>query len=206
MTPLERGYPSWGILTPDQKLAVKSFIKGQRLRDYGCGNLVLTQQLLQLGARHIEGVEDGERVEIPEQMKARFTLLRKSFSEVPPSTRMAFVSWPSNYDNDIQFPLQQARVIIYLGKNTDGFMCGTMKLWRELRRRRVLAHVPAIQNDLIVYGGASLRGRRLLPEEYAGSRRDRPFTHAELHAPGKKLGSTMKQESLVDLLLEAIGL
>jgi hypothetical protein len=206
---LGRGSPSWGILTPAQKLAVKSFIRGRRIRDYGCGNLVLTRQLLELGARHVEGVDDyaeGDRVAVPEYMKPRFKYIRKPFHECPPSARMAFVSWPSNYDNDIQFPLQHALIVIYLGKNTDGYMCGTMKLWRELRRRRVLAHVPAPENDLIVYGGAALRARRMLPEEYGGSRRDRPYTHSELHAPGRKLGSTEVQESLVDLILEAIGL
>lgn len=202
---LERGDPSWGILTAEQKLVVKSFIRGRRIRDYGCGNLVLTKQLLELGARHIEGV-DVHRVRVPKDLEPRLKVIYHFFHECPPSARMAFMSWPVNGESGIEVALRQHTIIIYLGKNTDGRVCGSLKMWRELRRRRILAHVPAPQNDLIVYGGAALRKRRLLPEEFAGCCKDRVYKHDEVHRPGFKLGTTARKETLWDLVLEAIGL
>lgn len=202
---MERGNPSWGILTPEQKQTLKKFIRGRRIRDYGCGNLYLTRQLLQLGARHVEGI-DALPGRVPKKLRTRLKVTRALFHECPSSIRTAFVSWPNNGDTGLEEALPQHTCIIYLGKNTDGRACGSLRLWRELRRRTVLAHVPAPENDLIVYGTAALKGRKMLPEEFAGSRKDRVYTHTELHATDAKLGSTEMKESLVDLLLEALGL
>jgi hypothetical protein len=202
-----RGYPSWGILTPEQQVVVRKFIKGRRVRDYGCGNLYLTLQLLALGARHVEAV-DKDPVKVTPYLKDRLTFLHRAFSDCPPSIRTAFVSWPDNRDSGIHIPLRDATCIIYLGKNTDGMMCGTRTLWETLRRRRVLAHVPAKENDLIVYGTAKLTNRRLLPEEFASRTRDRWYSHEELHRPGARLGGTMKSNTrdIVEMLLDALNL
>jgi hypothetical protein len=204
MTADMRGRPSWGVLNPEQKAVVRKFIQGRRIRDYGCGNLHLTQQLLELGARHVEGV-DKARAKVPPQLKDRLTVLHSAFSDCPPSVRTAFVSWPDNHDTGIHIPLNYATRIIYLGKNTDSTMCGTPRLWRQLCRRRVLAHVPAKENDLIVYGEAKLVNRRRLPEECAGIKKDRVYSYEELHRPKARLGRTLSTNtSIFEYLLEAI--
>lgn len=91
---------------------------------------------------------------------------------------IAFVSWPSPEDSKFRTHsdysilglVRRAKIVIYLGKNTDGTMCGSKKLYEHLARRRVLAHEPDRKNSLIVYDGILPAGkeRELLPEEIAG--------------------------------------
>lgn len=92
--------------------------------------------------------------------------------------QIAFVSWPTPEDSKFKTHsdysilgiVRRAPVVIYLGSNMDGTMCGSRKLYEHLSRRKVLAHEPNKQNTLIVYNGLLPAGkeRELLPEELAG--------------------------------------
>jgi hypothetical protein len=68
-------------------------------------------------------------------------------------------------------------VVIYLGKCTDGTMCGTPRLWYLLSRREVLCHEPDRTNTLIVYGPGRDDIRLPLREEHAGINSDRLYTY-----------------------------
>jgi hypothetical protein len=92
--------------------------------------------------------------------------------------QIAFISWPTPEDSKFKTHsdysilglVRRAPIVIYLGSNMDGVMCGSRKLYEHLARRKVLAHEPSPQNTLIVYDGLLPAGktRELLPEERAG--------------------------------------
>jgi hypothetical protein len=163
---------SYGSLNKEQMGVLRSFIKGRRLRDYGCGNLRLTITLVRLfGARHVEAI-DQDLVSVPRQLRSQIAFTQSHFYRVGPSTRTAFVSWPINHDTYLDRCLVHAPRVIYLGTNMGGTACGYPHFWLSLVQREVLAYVPHAHNTLIVYGDKLKRRRRLMPEEYAALHRD----------------------------------
>lgn len=160
-----------GRLLEDQRSVVSQFVGGQRVTDYGAGNLVLTRQLLTLGAEHVVAV-DSEPSHDPGE--PRITRVTAWFEDHQPSTSVAFVSWPVNWRTELHSLLDATPTVIYLGSNLDGNACGYPVMYRQLAKREVLAHVPAFNNTLIVYGPEKVR-RAPLPEEYAGIHTDEPY-------------------------------
>jgi hypothetical protein len=73
------------------------------------------------------------------------------------------MSWPVNWRCGLGTVADYARKVIYLGKNTDGSMCGAMDLWCRLHKRVIHDYVPDRRNTLIVYG----RSPCCYPEEHA---------------------------------------
>src|SRR6185295_6166075 len=84
--------------------------------------------------------------------------------------------------------VRRANVVIYLGKNTDGTVCGGGGLWCELIQREILSYEPDPKNTLIVYGPARV-GRELRGEEFAACNLERIHRYAEV----EKGDSTCKQ-------------
>jgi len=188
---------SFGKLNAKQSTIVRHFVAGRQVLDLGAGDFELSRCLVDLGARKVYAVERSTRhggvlevgtpyenitvVAAGLKSLGRVARHKKRAEELPPITHrgidVALVSWPSPEDSKFSAhadyslldPIRRAKVVIYLGSNMDGTVCGSKRLYQHLGRRQVLAHEPDRRNTLIVYGGL-LRGehRDLLPEERAG--------------------------------------
>ena len=64
--------------------------------------------------------------------------------------------------------LARAETIVYLGKNTDGSMCGFPAVFEHMVGRRLLAYVPHFRNTLVVVGARLTEPRAPQHEELAG--------------------------------------
>lgn len=157
----------YGALAPTQKQQLKPFVQGQRVVDLGAGDLKLANELLRLGAHQILAIDKEGMV----TRSLRIALFHGRFDQVPDSfpLDLVFVSWPPNWRCDLERLVRLAKTVVYLGKNTDGTMCGTPELFHHLSGRNVLAYVPDPKNTLIVYG-SDLVTRRPKGEELAGIR------------------------------------
>jgi hypothetical protein len=189
---------SFGKLNRRQQTIVRHFVKGQTVFDLGAGTFSLSRCLVDLGAEKVFAVERATRASglleygTPYEKVTVIGSGLKSLARIGRHHRraktgqgtivsgahvtIAFVSWPSvegprhcrTPDYSILEPVRKAKIVIYLGNNLDGTICGSEKLFRHLAKRKVLAHSPAKRNTLIVYGGLLRRKRELLPEELAG--------------------------------------
>lgn len=157
----------FGTLTPDQATALQPFVAGKVLYDLGAGHLELAHQLVNLGASQVVAV-DKERLSVPTTPKIR--CVRAYFKDLGEPVEHVFMSWPMNhYDASLIRLASKARMVIYLGKNTDCSACGTPSLFRHFLCRRVVLYKPERHNTLIVYRGR-LKAPRRRPrgEERAG--------------------------------------
>jgi len=169
-----------GQLNEAQREALKPFVADKVVHDFGAGNCLLAHVLLELGAkrvicidRHTMPPPETERVETWEGHY-------EDFREHAKSVDVALMSWPVNWTCCLEPFVWGARVVIYLGKCTDGSMCGYDGLWRALTAQEVLAHVPDRMNTLIVYGPDSRPDSRLYPEEHAGVHTERMWGYEEI--------------------------
>jgi hypothetical protein len=167
---------TYADLTEEQREKLRPFVKGRRLRDYGCGNLVFTEELVNLGARHIEAI-DMDHVRVPCELRKYVTFKHQRISQSGFSRRGAVVAWPYNVYTGVEHMTHRAPQLIYVGSNTGGTVCGYPAFWLEMARREVLLYVPDEHNTLIVYGahGSQKTRRRLMPEEYAGLLTDKHY-------------------------------
>jgi hypothetical protein len=171
----------YGKLTTDQEDALRPFLKDVIVHDLGAGNLLLSSELVRLGAERVIALDkEPYRASPP----AKVQPVACYFHEYngTGTIHTAFVSWPLNtYMDGFTKLTEKAQFLIYLGKNSDGLMCGFEKFWDLVREREVLAHVPHQTNTLIVYG-PERRLRPILPEEIAAIYKERMWTYSELHA------------------------
>lgn len=137
------------MLNRAQRKALKPYLKGKHITDYGCGDFTLTRELVKLGAEHVTAIDkQGLDPEIP-----RVTFQRAYFDKIRKLPQHLFLSWPINHVCDAMvIAAATAETVVYLGKNTDGMCCGPPGLFEVLVRREVLAYVPWQPNTLIIYG------------------------------------------------------
>lgn len=168
-----------GRLYHEQREALRPFLDVPMVHDLGSGDLSLAKDLVRLGAHKVVAID---KVQSRRASTAKVVPITCYFENYPGPVDTAFVSWPHNsYDFGLMSILRRARIVAYLGKNTDGTSCGTPQMWNHLVPREVLAHVPAKHNTLIVYG-PELQARQYLPEEYAGLFQDSMFGYEQLEA------------------------
>jgi hypothetical protein len=177
-----------GFLSPKQVKALKPFVEGRTVHDLGAGDLILANQLWDMGAVRVYAIDKSQ---MPDTAKPGVTPIVSYFSQYEgPFDKAdrhevidtAFVSWPVNWPEEGLVKLvSRSNFIIYLGKNTDGAACGDIRLFNVLVKREVLAHVPEYRNTLIVYGVLEVE-RDLLPEERAACDPGRLYSYAEAHA------------------------
>jgi hypothetical protein len=155
-------------------------VADRAVHDFGAGDLELSHRIVELGATKLIAID---RHDMPtptsaaiERQKAYYENIRDQAADVD----VALLSWPVNWPCCLEPFVEAARVVIYLGKCTDGSMCAYPGLWAALTGREVLAHVPDRSNTLIVYGPAKRPGRRLLPEEYAGVHHEHMWSYDEI--------------------------
>jgi len=164
-----------GLLTARQWTALAPYVAGKTVEDLGAGGWDLALQLLEMGASRVIAVDCCFRSDFLGDAPERIDVLGRYFQEhlgssVAPD--VAFASWPDMYKSKgLEALMRRAPVAVYLGTNMDGVACGRRELFEHLVQRRVLAHVPASLNTLIVYGDV-MGERRPLPEEHAALSRD----------------------------------
>lgn len=160
----------FGKLIPKQAKVVSKHVRGQVVTDLGAGDLSLSKRLLKLGALHVCCIdkEDKPKGVLPARLSYAKAYFQDMGAESP--IDVAFISWPSNYDNGLITLIEKARVVIYLGCNTDGSACGTPHIFRHLLRRELLDYEPHHDNSLIVVGKSLDTYRSATGEELAGVR------------------------------------
>jgi len=139
-----------------------TFVEGAVVHDLGAGSLEHPTKLLELGAAEVVAVD--RSIIKPPSKDLNIDTVESTFDDFHEPVDIAFMSWPVNWRCGLERFAQSARVVIYIGKNTDGACCGDPTLWRELAQREVLAHSPHKENTLIVYGPQRV-SRPWLPEE-----------------------------------------
>lgn len=157
---------AYGKLSDAQRDALRPHVSGLKVHDLGAGTCELSRELLDLGATSVVAIDTQDMPFVDrriERVQDPFQLYRDPIS-------VAFVSWPINReDRGLMRLVREAKKVVYLGKNTDGVMCGWPGLFNELVKRKVLAYIPERKNTLIVYGGQSHSKRKFLGEEHAGA-------------------------------------
>jgi hypothetical protein len=206
---------SFGRLTKAQEAVVRRFVSGRAVHDLGAGDFFLSRCLIDLGARKVFAIERtaqhggileyGTPYEDVYVVNASFRGLGQvvrhgrragePLAEAFRAPAVALVSWPSAEDSKFKSHsdysilgyVRRARVVVYLGSNLDGTMCGSRKLYEHLARREVLAHEPGRRNTLIVYGRLLPRGRgrELLPEEQAGIDSSQTYRYRDVYGDVK---------------------
>jgi hypothetical protein len=165
----------YGGLTQEQRGKVVEAVKGRHVHDLGSGEGHFTYWLAD-HAKTVVGV-DKERFDLA--MKPNVDFVVSTFEDYDektyPEVDVAFLSWPANHmDSGLFSMVKRAKRIIYLGKNTDGTMCGFPELFRLTACRELEVHIPDPKNTLLILGAPIYHGaprsfqRDLTGEEYAG--------------------------------------
>ncbi len=140
------------------------YTKGRVVHDLGAGALGLARILIDHGACKVIAI-DKEPISLAKDdpcIEIEWML----FSDYKEPIDTAVVSWPINhYDQGLLTLVERSRRVIYIGKNTDGSMCGWPGLFWSFLSRKLLAYIPDRKNALIVYGD------RLKDRSFAGLRR-----------------------------------
>jgi hypothetical protein len=143
---------TWGRLDTAQAEALAAVVRGRTIHDLGCGDQVLSDALVQLGAAAVIAVDE-HPVGCPGSW---VNTVRTTFAEYEtrqPIIDVAFVSWPVNHNEPPLLDLlYRAKTIAYLGKCTDGTLCGWPGLFRYFLGLELVAHVPHPANTLLIYG------------------------------------------------------
>jgi hypothetical protein len=169
----------WGRPSVEQLEVIRGYVKGERVHDLGAGDGALANEIARLGATEVVALDVVSGAE--RRPHARVTRVYSDFAEYADSVDVAFVSWPVQYAFSLADITARARLVVYLGKNTDGTSCGPEVFWMQMVKRQVLAHAPEFLNTLIVYGAPTLIRPRL-PEEIGALDKSRWWSYDELHA------------------------
>lgn len=161
---------AFGRLSAVQSRAVADVVRGRVVYDLGCGMGLLSHVLVGLGASRVVAV-DQQALDRP-CFSSKISYRVQSYRNLDDIIPCAFVSWPDWEGGEA---LAKHSVIdlvtgpvVYLGKNSDGVVCGSRRFWQSITKREVLAHIADRRNTLIVYGPRREPERRLYFEEWAG--------------------------------------
>lgn len=159
----------YGYLNDKQYETVSKYVRDRHVHDLGAGDMRLSIEIASMGARSVVAV-DKEPIESGYQKLSRKVRVVKSlYQDYLGAIDIAFVSWPSNWETPgLLGCLERAQLVIYLGKNTEGTICGTPGFYEHLRRRKLLEYVPVRKNTLIIVGNMLSRKRAATFEEKAG--------------------------------------
>lgn len=162
---------SYGLVTDQQANVIRPLVRGRVVHDLGCGDRYLSGRLVAWGARGVVAVDSHPFGPHPGPWVTTVTQSFEEYLKTRSTIDVAFVSWPTTGAYVGGYGLLGliilAKRVIYLGKNTDGTMCGRPKLFHHLMRRPLLAHVPDEWNTLIGYGSGAVIREAVL-EEKAG--------------------------------------
>lgn len=169
---------AYGKLTTAMQHAMDSYVKDRRVFDFGAGDMTHAQAMLKMGAMDVVAIEKNfagqkspdKRIK---QFEGTFLDYIQRGNDFSFEHCTAFISWPANHKLDgLLDLLEKFRVIMYLGKNTDGSACAWPGFFHQMYLRPVLEHVPHRRNTLIIWGEhndkLAIEHRELKLEERAG--------------------------------------
>lgn len=157
---------SYGVLHTGQGEAVQRVVQGRVVHDLGAGDLVLANELLNMGASRVVAID--KQPPYGWRGDPRIQVIQSYFHQYSGEIDVAFMSWPQNYnDEGVLNLIKRAGTVIYLGKNTDGSACGSIRMFEHLVGRELLTHVPCRENTLLIYGKELQEPREPVGEEKA---------------------------------------
>jgi hypothetical protein len=185
---------SFGQVTDQQACAIQPFILGRVVHDLGCGDRYLSKRLVAWGAKTVIAVDKDPYGYDPGPKVITVAETFERYLKMRPIIDVAFISWPTNshlsfrgVENPtyalLRLVISAARVV-YLGKNTDGIICGHPHLFRHLVRRPLLAHVPDEFNTLLAYDAGTVTREPVL-EEQAGMDMSRVYRSVPAKCPAE---------------------
>jgi hypothetical protein len=155
---------SYWCLNEMQAGALKSIVTGLIVHDLGAGDLSLAEHLIDFGALHVVAID---KEPLPRMHSSRITYSRGYFEQYYDPIDVAVVSWPPTYCIGLPSLVKRARVVVYIGKNTDGTACGSSELFGHLLTRELSVYLPDRHNTLICYGNPTSEIRKPQGEELA---------------------------------------
>lgn len=149
------GEPMYALLSDTQKDVLKKHVRNRIVHDFGSGSTIpLVGPLLESDAFSVICVDKDPLHPSVGELPSKVTYVRKAFENYnTPSIDVALLAWPRND----RLPgllrlLKYARKIVYLGKNTDGCLCGNPELFQYFLKRALLDYVPERTNTMIALG------------------------------------------------------
>jgi len=175
-----------------QRSLLRNVVKGRWVSEFGAGDLELANMMAGMGAKQVFALDRSyypynidrlipvirPRVEIhtpPQSFSELLADVQEPESRPMQNDRVAVVAWPDAGTSDrdeyemeaLARLLNQFEYVVYIGKNTDGCVCGHLVLFEYLVTREVVAHAPDRYNTMIVYGHRDRSYPYILPEEAA---------------------------------------
>jgi len=145
--------PGFSRMTIAQAKALRRYVTGVTVVDLGGGEGHQALSLIRLGAKSVTLIDE-YRYKFLKHLKLR--VVKKTFNDAFKAQKhygLAFISWPLNKTMPglLDF-IDQAPVVAYLGKNTDGTACGWHEFWVHLAKRELITEVRDRANTLLIYG------------------------------------------------------
>jgi hypothetical protein len=161
----------YGSLTRRQQRQLKPYVEGCRIVDMGCGDLSMSILMVDLGASHVMSIDKvmTKTTVYRARDSARISVLQVDFEDLSDrflEGETALLSWPMDLF-DLDRLAACAKRIIYVGKNTDGIMCGSKTFWQKMLSRRLSLYEPDKINVLAVYTDVLKKPRNPIGEERA---------------------------------------
>lgn len=158
-----------GEPTPRQWAAIQKSIHGRHVHDLGACDGALTVRL----AEHASYVVGVEKDPYTPPTHPKIEWVQTYFDEYDAKSDVkidvAFLSWPANRRSVGLFSMiYRAKTVIYLGKNTDGIVCGVPEIFQLFAYRKLEVYIPHHRNSLVILGEQLDDRRELTGEEYAG--------------------------------------
>ena len=176
----------WGQPTEEQGEALRPYISEREVWDICAGTGELSIWLKQLGAGRVVALDKTEMTKdrIDELHRHDVGFIHSYLHEVPPfPAEVAFLSWPPTYATGIGEWCEEVPLLVYLGSNCNGIICGHDFFWDAMRYREVLTCIPDPRNTMIVYGPHQTKARnreQMMYEEKAAISRHEgvwPYYH-----------------------------
>jgi hypothetical protein len=159
---------AYGQLDRKQTKALRAFVRGRDVHDLGCGDQMLSRELVRFGARQVVAV-DSHPFGNPGPKVRTVHATFEDYVQRAPEIDISFVSWPANrVETALLDLLRSSRAVVYLGKCTDGTACGYPELFDHFLGRDILSYIPHEHNTLCIYGGRLSTRREGELEERAG--------------------------------------
>lgn len=122
--------------------------------DLGSGDCERAKILVEIGASSVLAVDKQRYRAMPPGVLPFAAYFDQALARIVAfAPEVAYLAWPANNPcRGLREILEVVPVVVYVGSNTRGSSCGVPSLFRLLRGREVLCHVPDERNTLLVYG------------------------------------------------------
>jgi hypothetical protein len=192
---------TYGRIDSDQGETIAKIVRGQVVIDLGCGDGGWAKFICGCGPKKVIALDKQvpqHKSDPPDQIVWTEKLFEDYLADGPEHYDIAFLSWPVNRRIPaLQVLVDRAKIVIYLGKNTDGTSCGWAGLFDALSQRAVRFYEPRRANTLIVYGEKTSDARQPFGEEIAARFYSQPGSRMLMYDEAERMAN---EASAVDRL------